>query len=193
TTATAVRAIRFYMPDELRAERDTAIHNARQWLVENHPVSTEDAAFHVMGLVWAEASGAEITTAVRDLSAMQRPNGGWPQLAGYEPDAYSTGEALFALHEAGVSMSDAASNKGLKFLTSTQAADGTWRVHTRMLSPADVSPKYFPTGFPYGKDEFLSYAGSSWAVMALLSALPESPAKPQPKPPVVVANEDAPP
>src|SRR5262249_13326179 len=37
------------------------------------------------------------------------------------------------------------------------------------------SPKYFPTGFPYVKDEFLSYAGSCWAVMALLSALPSSP------------------
>src|SRR5215831_13170260 len=42
-----------------------------------------------------------------------------------------------------------------------------------MLSPADVSPKYFATGFPYRKDEFLSYAGTSWAVMALLTAFPE--------------------
>src|SRR5262249_43026915 len=46
--------------------------------------------------------------------------------------------------------------------------------HTRMLSPAEVSPKYFQTGFPYGKDEFISFAGSCWAVMALLAALPET-------------------
>jgi ankyrin repeat protein len=39
-----------------------------------------------------------------------------------------------------------------------------------------VSPPYFPTGFPYGKDEFLSYAGTSWAVMALLRSLPDPPA-----------------
>ena len=44
-----------------------------------------------------------------------------------------------------------------------------------MISPAEVSPEYFTTGFPYGKDEFLSYAGSCWAVMALMSVLPESP------------------
>ena len=61
---------------------------------------------------------------------------------------------------------------GLKFLLSTQAPDGTWRVHTRMISPAPVSPEYFSSGFPYGKDEYLSYAGSSWAVMAMLSSLP---------------------
>jgi hypothetical protein len=191
TTATAVRAIRFYMPDELSAERNASIRSARQWLFENRPVSAEDAAFRVMGLVWAEASRDEITAAARDLSAMQKLNGGWPQLAGYEPDAYSTGEALFALREAGIPASDTAWSKGAKFLTSTQAQDGTWRVHTRMLSPADVSPKYFPSGFPYGKDEFLSYAGSSWAAAALMSALPESPAEPQSQP-RQSANSDAP-
>ena len=34
---------------------------------------------------------------------------------------------------------------------------------------------YFATGFPYGKDEFLSFTGSCWAVMGLLSALPDPP------------------
>jgi len=105
---------------------------------------------------------------------MQKSNGGWPQLEDYDADAYSTGEALFALHEAGIPVADAALNKGLKFLISTQARDGTWRVRSRMLSPAEVSPKYFSTGFPYAKDEYLSYAGSCWAVMGLLTALPEA-------------------
>jgi ankyrin repeat protein len=174
-TATAIRAIRFYMPEELSLERDAAVRSARQWLFGNRPASTEDAAFRLMGLVWAEASPDEIAAARRDLIAMQKSNGGWPQLPDYDPDAYSTGEALFALHEARVPPTDAASNKGLQFLISTQARDGTWRVRTRMLSPAEVSPKYFSTGFPYAKDEYLSYAGSCWAVMALLTALPEAP------------------
>jgi ankyrin repeat protein len=174
TTATAVRAIRFYAPDELRGERDAAIRNAGRWLSETRPVSTEDAAFRLMGLVWAAASRDAVAQAGRDLVAMQKPGGGWPQLPSYEPDAYSTGEALFALNEAAVSASDPAWTKGIKFLLSSQTRDGTWRVRTRMLSPAEVSPKYFATGFPYGKDEFLSYAGTCWAVMALLRALPES-------------------
>jgi ankyrin repeat protein len=46
-----------------------------------------------------------------------------------------------------------------------------------MISPAEVSPMYFATGFPYGKDEFLSFTGSCWAVMGLLSTLPDAPAE----------------
>jgi ankyrin repeat protein len=175
TTATAVRAIREYMPVELSAERDTVLRRARQWLHENQPRSAEDASFRLMGLAWSSASQDEIAQARHDLTAMQKSNGGWPQLPGYEPDAYSTGEAMFALREANTDATDPALSKGQKFLISTQAADGTWRVRTRMLSPADVSPMYFPTGFPYQKDEFLSYAGTCWAVMALLRALPETP------------------
>ena len=44
-----------------------------------------------------------------------------------------------------------------------------------MVSPAEVSPPYFETGFPYKKDQFISYAGSCWATMALLSTIPTSP------------------
>ncbi len=178
-TATAVRAIRLYMPEELRRERDASIRSARRWLFATRPASTEDAAFRLMGLAWAEAPAEEIVAARRDLLALQQRAGGWPQLPRYQADAYSTGEALFALHEAGTATTDAAWRNGLKFLVSTQAPDGTWRVPTRMISPATVSPPYFPTGFPYGKDEFLSYAGSCWAVMALVTALPEAAIAPE--------------
>jgi ankyrin repeat protein len=47
-----------------------------------------------------------------------------------------------------------------------------------MLSPASISPPYFSTGFPYGKDEFLSYAGSCWAVMALVAGESDASAPP---------------
>ena len=163
-TASAVRAIQEYAPEE-----HECVARASQWLVQTKPASTEDAAFRLMGLVWAGAAKNEIDSAGRDLLAMRDSSGAWPQLAGYPADAYSTGESLFALHEAGVGYPD----KALQFLESTQASDGTWRVHTRMLSPAEVSPPYFTTGFPYEKDEYLSYAGSVWATMALLAALPQ--------------------
>ena len=164
-TATAVRAIRLYMPE-------ASVERPRAWLLQNRPVSAEDAAFRLMGLVWAGGSSGEMASAARDLFTLQKSNGGWAQLPDYEPDAYSTGEALVALREAGLDASDAAFRRGLRFLISTQAADGTWRVRTRMVSPAEVSPKYFSTGFPYEKDEYVSYAGTCWAVMALVSALP---------------------
>src|SRR5262249_9616269 len=131
-TATAVRAISFYTPEELRAERDAALKSARRWLAESKPTSTEDASFRLMGLVWCGAPRQEIDAAASDLRAMQKPTGGWAQVAHSESDAYSTGEALFALHEAGMPTGDPSWSKGLKFLLSTQAKDGTWRTRTRM-------------------------------------------------------------
>ena len=169
------------MPSERAGERDAAIARARKWLTATRGDSTEDAAFRVMGLVWAEAAPADTAPAIRDLQSRQRPDGGWAQLPGYPSDAYSTGESLYALRQAGVPVDDAAWRKGIRFLLSTQAPDGTWRVRTRMVSPAKVSPPYFSTGFPYVKDSFLSYAGSSWAVLALLSSLPEAQPPSQPK------------
>jgi len=148
-------------------------------LAANKPVSTEDASFRVMGLVWAGAAASEWNAARQDLLKLQSLGGGWPQLPRYEPDAYSTGEALFALRGTGMPTAEPAFRGGLKFLLSTQARDGSWHVRTRMVSPARVSPQYFTTGFPYAKDEYISYAGSSWAVLALLASLPESGARPR--------------
>jgi N-acyl-D-amino-acid deacylase len=174
-TATAVRAVRAYMPDELHEARDATLAAARRWLTATAPASTEDATFRLLGLVWADAAREDVAAATRDLLALQKPGGGWAQLPdGYPQDAYSTGEALYALHEAGTLPDSAARRKGLAFLLSSQAADGTWHVRTRMISPAQVSPPYFTTGFPYKKDEYLSYAASCWATMALLSGMPST-------------------
>src|SRR5437868_5195098 len=75
------------------------IAKAAEWLKANKPVSTEDASFRLMGLAWAHG---DMDGARRDLLAMQRADGGWGQLTGYVSDAYSTGEAVFALRESGV-------------------------------------------------------------------------------------------
>ncbi|HTM04117.1 MAG TPA: ankyrin repeat domain-containing protein [Vicinamibacterales bacterium] len=175
-TATAVRAIATYMPPELVGERDAVLRRAATWLTTTWPNSTEDATFRLLGLIWAGAPAETIASAARTLLSMQQPAGGWSQLPGYAADAYSTGEALYALRAAGVATATPEWQRGARFLITTQAADGTWHVRTRMISPADISPPYFHTGFPYAKDEFLSYAGTCWAVMALLSSLPETPA-----------------
>jgi hypothetical protein len=56
-TATAVAALRYYLPDAM-PERDKAIRSARQWLGANRPASIEDASFRLMGLAWAGADAA---------------------------------------------------------------------------------------------------------------------------------------
>ena len=40
-----------------------------------------------------------------------------------------------------------------------------------------VSSTYFESGFPHGKDQFISIAASSWATTALALSLPVSPAQ----------------
>src|SRR5262249_21587448 len=59
-TALAVRAIRTYLPDELRAVGDEVLGSARRWLTATRPASTEDATFRLLGLVWASAPAADV-------------------------------------------------------------------------------------------------------------------------------------
>ena len=49
-------------------------------------------------------------------------------------------------------------------MLSTQHADGSWLVSTRRRGPG---LPYFETGFPHGEDQFISYAGTCWATLAL--------------------------
>ncbi len=184
-TAIAVRAMQLYMPEELRKEAAERAKRAKTWLLRASPETTEDYTYRLMGLAWAGASAVERASAVRGLRRLQRSNGGWAQLPRMEPDAYATGEALVALHDSGeVPVTDPAWRKGLKYLMSTQNPDGSWRVRTRMVSPAQVSPPYFETGFPFGHDQFISAAGTSYAAMTLMLTLPKA-AHPAPAPGLV--------
>jgi hypothetical protein len=179
TTALTVRSLQLYMPDELAQEKAERVARARVWLEQQAPRSTEDRAFQLLGLHWAGAAPGIRATATRALLAEQRPDGGWAQLPGRGSDAYATGEALVALHQAGGIPADhPAYKKSLRLLLGSQAQDGSWLVQSRIHDDAPVSPRYFETGFPYGKNQFTSASGTSWAVMALSLALPKSSIKP---------------
>jgi hypothetical protein len=91
------------------------------------------------------------------LRERQNPDGGWSQIAGLPSDAYATGQALYALSAAGVPSSDPVVRRGLAYLLETQREDGSWLVHTRMK---------------IGHDVVISYAGSAWGTLGLLSTLP---------------------
>jgi ankyrin repeat protein len=182
-TAVAAHAIQLYMPPQLQHETDERVARAKAWLLATAPKSTEESTYRLFGLYWTGASAEDIKRAAADLLALQRPEGGWAELPHMQPDAYSTGEALVALSEgAGVPITDPAWQKALRYLLSTQESDGSWHVHTRQLSPAAVSPPYFESGFPYGHDQYISTAGTCWAAMALMMALPKvaKPAVPAP-------------
>jgi squalene cyclase len=142
---------------------------ARSWLMKSRPVDTEDRVFRLWGLKYASATPAEVRAAFRDLLATQGDDGGWAQTEKLPSDAYATGSALVALHQAGgLSTDDLAYRRGVSFLLRTQKADGTWFVASRSR-PFQL---YFESGFPYGKDQFIAVAASGWAAAALALTLP---------------------
>jgi ankyrin repeat protein len=176
TTAICAQAIQHYLPAQLNDEKRARVRRARGWLASSKPRTTEDRAFQVLGLRWTGADEGVRREAAAKLLTEQRPDGGWGQLPGMESDAYATGEVLFALREGiGEVTTSEAYQRGLRFLLGSQQPDGSWKVSTRLHPPAPVSPPYFDAEFPYGRDQFISMMGTTWAVTALLQALPPAP------------------
>lgn len=172
TTAMAARVLRRYAPAERKEQVDEAVARARQWLLDNSPETTDDRAFRLLGLKWLGAAPEAIGEAVGPLRELQREDGGWAQTPTLKSDAYATGLALFALNQGGgVPVNDPAFRRGVAFLLETQKEDGTWFVRKWAYG----YNQYFDAGFPYGKNQFISLAGTCWATMALSLAVEPSP------------------
>jgi hypothetical protein len=163
-TALAVRALSVYTPPTRKREFEARIAKARDFLLKAQPITIEERAMQLLGLAWAGASKQEIAPVAAQLMKEQREDGGWPQLVTLESDAYATSHALVALHEAGILQpSGTGYQRGVKYLLSTQFADGSWLVHTRSFPLQPL----VDTGFPHGRDQWISATATAWAAMAL--------------------------
>jgi len=166
STTLSIRALQLYGNGP-----DLRIEAARGWLQDAKPQTNEDAAMQLLGLAWSHADPSYLRTAATAMIAQQRPDGGWAQLSTLETDAYATGQALVALLQSGqLTVTDPVIRRGIDYLLRTQQRDGSWLVRTR----AFPFQTYRDGGFPHGKDQFISAAGTSWAVMALSLAIPEA-------------------
>jgi N-acyl-D-amino-acid deacylase len=155
---------------------DTAIARGRDWLLAGKPASTEDKVFHLWGLVDAGAAAGPIDAARVALRKEQRSDGSWAQLPQMSGDAYATATVLVALRRAGLETKDETYTRGVRYLLETQKDDGAWIVPTR-TRPLQI---FFDNGDPGGKSQFISYAATGWAVLALLETVP--PVLPEPAP-----------
>jgi N-acyl-D-amino-acid deacylase len=167
TTAFMIHALETYAAPAEAADTTARIDRARTWLLAAVPQRTQELAFQVLGLAWSHADRGAIDAAVRGLRAMQRADGGWSQLPALDSDAYATGIALYAMYEARVPVNHDSYRAGLKYLLSTQAADGTWHVKTRALP---IQP-YFESGYPYEHDQWISAAAAAYATLAISAAV----------------------
>jgi hypothetical protein len=167
-TARAMRSLQLYAPPALKPEFDARIARARDFILEAKARTNDDAAMQLLAAHWTGVSGAKLRQLGRALAAAQRADGGWAQTPTLASDAYATGESLWTLQEAGIlKPSDPAYQRGVRYLLTTQYSDGSWHVRSR----APKFQPYFESGFPFGHDQWVSSAATSYAVMALAPAM----------------------
>jgi ankyrin repeat protein len=168
-TALAAGGLKAYSLPGRQSEITERLRRAQRWLLAAEPKSAEERAMRLMGLVWTDAPRDRVAAAIRVIRERQEPNGGWSQFGRTPPDAYATGQSLYALHIAGVAATDDVYRKGVAFLLGTQYPDGTWLVKTHSF-PVQ---RYFESGFPFGRHQWISTAGTSWATLAIAQTLPD--------------------
>jgi len=169
--ALALRALKAYGPAEKGARRDrveAAVKKGKAWLLKNEPETTEDRVFHLRALLTAGADEDDVLLARKALAEAQLDDGSWAQLDGRPGDAYATATAMLALKSAGLSVRSDAYRKGMAFLARTQTAQGAWLVKTRSR-PVQT---FFDNKDPGGKDQFISFAATGWATLALIEGAP---------------------
>jgi Prenyltransferase and squalene oxidase repeat len=170
STYLALRALTAFGKEGQKDRIAVRVNKARQWLEATAPKDTEDRVFRLLALKAASSPEESIRKASDDLLATRRNDGGWSQLDGGTSDAYATGSALVALHLSGRLATDRPEYQGgLRFLIANQREDGSWFVASR----SKPFQTYFESGFPYGKDQFISMAATSWAVTALSLSCPK--------------------
>jgi hypothetical protein len=163
----AVRALKTWAAASQKERVAQRIAAARRWLAKTPAKDTEDRVYRLLALKAVEAEAALIRNAAKELADAQRPDGGWSQRDTLPSDAYATGTALVALHEAGgLRPEDAAYRRGVAFLLRTQRPDGSWFVQSR----SRPFQPYYESGFPYKKNQFISVSATGWATAALARA-----------------------
>jgi hypothetical protein len=168
TSYVAIRALKKWGSGAQQERIARRLDAVRGWLRKTTAKNTEDRVFRLFALAAVDEPLKGRQAAIDELMNSQREDGGWAQLDSLESDAYATGSALVALHQAGkVATRDPAYQRGLEFLLKSQEADGSWHVRSR----SKPFQTYFETGFPHGKDQFISIAASGWAAAALVLSL----------------------
>ncbi len=168
-TAMAVRTLTLYPIASRSKETEGRLLRARAWLLNAQPASAEEYAMRLMGLGWTKAPLSDLRREAKVWKARQRGDGGWAQLPQLDSDAYATGLTLYALHEAGIPVTEPAYKKGIAYLLKSQHANGGWFVKTRAFP---VQPP-MESGFPFGSHQWISAAATSWASLAIAYTLPD--------------------
>jgi Squalene-hopene cyclase C-terminal domain len=164
-TTLALLALSAPNAPDLGADGKAAREKGLRWLRTND--SDGDLQAAVLRLILWRRLGqpaAEWEPLVKKVRGAQQADGGWGQVKGAKSDALGTGQALYALAEAGAKPDDEAVRKGQSFLAKTQHQDGGWPMVSRAIMRDGKPPKNL---------EPITHAGSAWAVMGLVRSSPK--------------------
>src|SRR5262245_12075483 len=142
--------------DSAKAARDKGI----KWLAETK--TDGDPQSDALRLVlWTRLGrpAGEWQPLVRRIKERQNQDGGWSQSKGMTSDAWATGQALYALANAGVKPDEPAFTRARAFLVKTQRDDGSWPMTSRPTKPGGEGGRSL---IP------ITGAGSAWAVLGLV-------------------------
>jgi len=135
---------------------------AEAWLGAITPGDTTQVA--ALRLLTATRAGAGNADAIDRLLKRQHADGGWSQVKDLEADAYATGQALYALAQAGLKADRPEVRRAVAFLVASQRADGSW----------PMIPRAHPGAKPFKETTAIDYFGSAWAVLGLVRSVPQS-------------------
>src|SRR5262249_38620064 len=163
-TTLALLALSAPNAPDLGKEGRAAKERGLKWLRDTRPDEELQAAALRL-VLWRRLGlpSAQWEPLVKKLRGAQNADGGWGQTRGAKSDAYATGQALYALAEAGAKPGDEAVRKAQSFLAKTQRGDGAWA----MASRAILRSGKLPTNL-----EPITHAGSAWAVLGLARSSP---------------------
>lgn len=131
-----------------------------RWLAET-PSDNDPQSLAVRVILGARLRrpAAEWEPLVRLIKERQQADGGWRQADSMPSDAWATGQALYALAQAGLGSDDLSIERGRASLIKSQRANGSWAMTSRPTKPGDD-----------GADSLIPItgAGSAWAVLGLV-------------------------
>jgi len=131
-----------------------------KWLAETK-TDDDPQSIALRLLVWKRLGrpAKEWMPLVQRIKDRQNEDGGWSQAKDMASDAWATGQALYALADAGVKSREPAISRGQAFLIKTQREDGSWPMTSR---PRDHNGARAMNLVP------ITGAGSAWAVLGLV-------------------------